>query len=365
MLLFTSITLAADDAPKSKVAIFPLAGDAPVDLRERVGFSLRSKLDREATYEAVSGIEMTEAVEGIDSPVSFATPVDAVDDLSKPLAADVVIWGELSKKDAGHALAVKVFDFRALDTLPFEIRQQIDQPTDVRFVSERVLEHLADVKRFEHPTEEAVTDDAASAALWAANPNLVVNGGFDEAGHWERIFKAERHPVRLGSALPDYDKIVIYTMTEADGTPNKVLAMQLSRATAEGPGLAALSEPIAIQPDTRYRLQFRYRSGGPKLHIFVKGYTNVPDGKGGTIEREIYRRQVPPTGGTDRQWVTIIDDLNPQHVNRPVQHLRVSLYTYLHPGLVMFDDVMLKAVGGQTRKAVDAAIDLPATRPVR
>jgi hypothetical protein len=363
VVIAPSLASAADAADlKPKVAIFPLGGDAPADLREKVGFSLRSKVDRESTYEAISGIEMAEAVAMLGKPVTFATGDDAIDALVRPTGAEIAIWGDLSASGAGHVLAVKVFDFRALDPLPFEVRQQIDKPTDVRFVAEKILQHLAGVKRFEHPTEEAVSNDAASAALWQANPNLVVNGTFDETGHWERLYMAERHAVRISSAMPDQDKVVIYAMTDPDGTANKVLMMKLSRQAAENNGLAALSQPIAIAPDTRYRLQFRYQSTGPLVRVFVKGYTNVLDGKGGTVEREIYRRQVPPAGQTDGKWVTIVDDLNPQHVSQPVQHLRVDLYAYLHPGQVMFDDVMLKAVGQPTRKATDAAIDLPTTR---
>jgi hypothetical protein len=142
-----------------------------------------------------------------------------------------------------------------------------------------------------------------------------------------------------------------------------VLAMNLSRTAAENNGLACLSESIKIEPKTRYRLSFRYKSDGPKLHVFVKGYTMAKNLEGKLVEREIYRRQVPPTGKTNGEWVTIVDELNPQHPAYPVQYLKVDLYAYLHPGMVMFDDVVLKAVGAQTRVAKDKAIKPPATRP--
>jgi len=357
VLFVLDASVLADDSAKPKVAVFPIAGDADEKLRERVGFSLRSKLDREGTYEAVSGVEMTEALG--KEKVDFSTATDSIEKIAQPLAADVGIWGDLS----GKTLKVKVFDFRQLDPLPFEIKQDINEPTDVRFVSEKVLEHLADVRKFTHMTEEAVAHDATADELWETNPNLVVNGDFTEPGKWERLYMSERHEIKTSSALPERDKIVIYSITDADGTPNNVLAMNLSRTAAENNGLAALSQAITVEPATRYRLQFRYNSAAPVLHVFVKGYTLVKDGQGGTVEREIYRRQVPVTGGTDGKWVTIVDDLNPQHVTFPVQLLRVDLYAYLQPGLVMFDDVVLKAVGGQTRKATDAAIDMPTTRP--
>jgi hypothetical protein len=73
-------------------------------------------------------------------------------------------------------------------------------------------------------------------------------------------------------------------------------------------------------------------------------------------EREVYRRQVPPSGGTDGKWVTITDDLNPQNGRVTVQSLRVDLYAYLKSGTVLFDDVTLKAVGQLTHIAKDDAI---------
>ena len=79
--------------------------------------------------------------------------------------------------------------------------------------------------------------------------------------------------------------------------------------------------------------------------------------------REIYRRQVPPTDATDGKWVTITDELNPQHVVYPVQELRIDLYAYLHPGTVQFADIVLKAVGSQTRQAKDDAIKSVTTQP--
>jgi hypothetical protein len=59
------------------------------------------------------------------------------------------------------------------------------------------------------------------------------------------------------------------------------------------------------------------------------------------------------------------DDFRPQHAAFPVQYLRVDLYAHLHPVVVMFDDVAVRAVGEQTRQAVDPAIKRPVTRPGR
>jgi hypothetical protein len=130
----------------------------------------------------------------------------------------------------------------------------------------------------------------------------------------------------------------------------------MSKDTAENNGLACLSDFIKIEPNMRYRLQYRYKSDGPSLHVFVKGYTTAKGFSGKPEEREIYRRQVPPSGATHDKWVTVLDDLNPQRPGFIVEGLRIDLYAYLTPGVVMFDDVILKAVGKQTDVAADDAI---------
>jgi hypothetical protein len=93
------------------------------------------------------------------------------------------------------------------------------------------------------------------------------------------------------------------------------------------------------------------------LHVFVKGYATVAG-----EEREVYRRQVPPSDATDGKWVTITDDMNPQNGRVAVESLRVDLYAYLKPGTVMFDDVIVKAVGKPSHIAKDDAIK-PAPSP--
>ncbi len=353
-------TALADD-PKPKVAIFPLGGSATPEQREKVGFSLRAKLDREGTYEVIDGPTMTDLAG--EQAFTFDTKLDVPDKLSKDEKADVIIWGELNKTNQGMALRVRVFDHRQLDPLPHAFEKAIRLPTDMRFVVEEILQTLEGIKAFEHPNEIAVQNDAVAEKLWATNPNLVTNGTFDADANWAGLLGPDKYTVKFSDALPNKDKVVIYRMPAAGEHPNNVLAMNLSKGTAESYGLACLGDAIKIEPKTRYRLSFRYKSDGPKLHVFVKGYTTGKNIKGETVERECYRRQVPPTGKTDGEWVTIIDEMNPQHSAFPVEILRVDLYTYLSPGVVMFDDITLKAVGAQNRVAKDAAIKPPASMP--
>jgi hypothetical protein len=347
------------DADKPKVAVFPLGGSASQDLRDKVGFSIRAKLDREGHYEPIDGPTMEDMA--ADKPIDLGTTPQVLENLSKDAGVRVLIWGQLDG-DQQPTLKIKTLDLDQPDSAPHEFQKVIAQPTDMRFVVEDILQTLAGVKKFEHPNEQAVQDDAKARALFDKNPNLVVNGDFAKEGSWEALLESQVYSPPISDKPPAVDQVVIHRLPDDNGQTNNVLAMNLSKTTAENNGFACLSAPIPIQPNTRYRLMFRYRSDGPTLHVFVKGYTMLKNIEGKMAERECYRRQVPPSGATDGKWVTVICDLNPQHVAYPVQHLRVDLYAYLSSGVVMFDDVQLKAVGEQTRHAADDAIKPPSTR---
>jgi hypothetical protein len=364
--IFSSLALAGEvPLAKPKIAVFPLGGDAAEELRERCAFALRAKLDRDGHYEVIDGPRMKElAAEGND-PITAQSKPDAIGKLAEPVAPAILIWGELTSANHGAMMRLNILDLREKDPHPRKLEKIIQRPTDLRFVAEQVLETLPNITPFDHPTEENIQNDATAEELWKKNPNLVVNPDFSEPGHWEALYQSEKYPVNVYAHLPAVDKVSIYRMSTDNGKTNNVLAMNLSRDCAENNGLACLSDPIQIEPNTRYRLSFRYKSDGPSLHVFVKGYTTDKDIKGEKTFRENYRRQVPPTGDTKGQWIEVVDELNPQHIAFPVETLRIDLYAYLSPGTVMFDNIVLKAVGKQTRIAKDDAIKKPVTRPAR
>lgn len=351
----------ATEAPKLKVAVFPLSGTASDTAKETVGFAIRSKLNRDGTFEAIDGPTMSDIA-------GQAMGLDAKIESLQQLVADqkpaVLIWGELNGRDV-LTLKVRVLDRRENGAKAREIDKTISEPTQLRFAVEGILETISGVKPFAHPSEQSLTDDPAAAALWKSNPNLLMDGGFEEGRSWSALLRAERYEPEISDSLPEMDKVCIYRLpAEKPGDkPRHVLSMRLSKGIAEATGLACISEPFKIEPKTRYRITFRYRSDGPTLHVFVKGYFKGPGIRGADADIEDYRRQVPSSGPTDGKWVTVIDDLNPQNPDHPVETLRVDLYAYMAGGLVMFDDVIIKAVGEQTRHATDDALRPAGTQP--
>jgi hypothetical protein len=341
LLLFLTSTLLAADA-KPKVAVFPIGGTASEKERERAAFAIRAKLDRQGVYEVIDGPTMSELAAG--KKIDTFTSLDEVKEWSADEKPDVLIWGQFDSQ-----LKLNILDLRDGKPKVQEFSYAIDHATDLRFAVEELVETLPGGKKHQHMTEEAVTRDPAAEKLWKDGANLFAEGTFDQPGDWRGILAGDKYPPKVVEREPNVDEVVI--RKERD---QQYLSMKLSRNTAETYGLACLGGKIAIEPKTRYRIAFRYKSDGPVSRPFIKGYV-IRNGE----EREVYRRQIPPQGDTKGEWVEVVDDLNPQHTTFPPEFLRVDFYAYLSPGTISYDDVVIKAVGEQTRTATDEALDKP------
>ena len=345
-VLFSTIATCAQAQDKPKVATFPIGGQTDANFRDRIGFAIREKLDRDGAYDPLDGPLMIDMASMATAPVSFDSSPDEVQDLAKTSDAVVLIWGDCSNVNGKDHLRLHVLDLRQKSPTPAAFESDIADGGQIRFVVEKFLVTLPGVTPFVHPSEEAVHHDPASDAMFATNPNLVVDGDFAAGAHWTALYQSEIYPLRISDLFPVEDHLAIYKVPAEGAEPaHNVLAMNMSHHAAENNGLAALSDAITIQPGVRYRLSFRYRSDGPELQCFVKGYTLGKNTAGQPADREIYRMQVPPAGATGGKWKTLETDLEPQNPGFPVQRLRVDLYIYLSPGKAMFDDVELKAVG--------------------
>jgi hypothetical protein len=344
ILLLIATTALAQDKPK--VATFPLGGEADVNFRDSIGFAIREKLNRDGAYEALDGPMMIDMASMATEPVNFNSSIDEVQDLAKSTEAVLLIWGDCSTTNGKNHLRLHTLDLRHKDAPPTDFEADLTDGSAIRDVVEKFLAALPGVKPFVRPNEEAVHHDPASDSLFATNPNLVVNGNFAEAGHWTGIYQSDEYPLAISDQLPTRDRIEIYRLP-ADGAEaaHNVIAMQMSTHAAQNNGLAALSDPIPIQPGVRYRLSFRYRSDGPNLQVFVKGYMSGQNIANQPADVEDYRLQIPPSGGTGGKWKTVEADLEPRNPKSPVQRLRVDLFIYHDMGLAMFSDVQLKAVG--------------------
>ena len=194
--------LRADD-DKPKAAVFPLSGNASQDARDKVGFSLRKKLERDGHFDPIDGPTMAELAG--DKPVQLSAKPDELVTMSKDESPVILIWGELNTAGSGFKLTVKTRDLRQKDTAPKLIDKNIAQPTDLRFVIEDVLQSIDSVGKFSHPVEDAVKNDPKSLELWAKNPNLVTDGDFANSGAWTALLRSEKYPAPM-SDTPACDR---------------------------------------------------------------------------------------------------------------------------------------------------------------
>src|SRR6185437_2951298 len=123
-----TLSMAADPQAKPKVAVFPLGGNASANLKERVGFSFRAKLDREGSYEPIPGPTINDLVG--DKVITQATTIDVL----KPIVDDekpvVYIWGELNDAGGGQTIKINILDTRESNAKPHEISKTISDPTE-------------------------------------------------------------------------------------------------------------------------------------------------------------------------------------------------------------------------------------------
>jgi hypothetical protein len=338
---------------KPRAAVFPVGGTAPEDLRDRVAFAVRQKLERTELYEVIDGYTMKDLAAEASGPITFDTKPEELRVLASYEDADLIAWGDLNDT----TLRMKVLDLRDEHARLAFIEFSISRPQDLRFATEEVVEAFPGVLDHTYVSDEAVQDDAESRELWEKNPNLVTNPDFNTGEDWWALYGQKKWNPPYKDSPPAEDEVVIVR----DGD-NYVLAMKLSRWCAENPGMSVISKEFKIEPNTRYRISFRYKSDSFIVRPFVKGYTEGKDIAGEDALREVYRRQVPLEGSTNGEWKEVVCDLNPQHPHFPVHYLKVTLYAYLTPGTVMWDDVQVKAVGKPTRQAEDVAIKKPTSR---
>jgi len=338
---------AALTAPPKATAllVFPIASDEP-GLGDQVGLMIRSKARRlgAVVYDPAS---VAETLAG--QSVTLDTPAERVAELARDrFGADVAVVGRVS--GAG----------------PYEVRLRIvypGRPADARTVEKALLcayhqviplevaRAVYDLLGLAAPPDpwRQLANDPDIQRRWREGPNLAANGGFET-------------PSAAGDGPAGWQSVEKeMAWTDHPDGPGKVILYRMGKATAVSYGLDFYSDWIPIEPGAVYRFSCRYKTLGPTVKIFLKGYHEFPPEEGFPAQRrETYRRQVHPSGGPG-EWQTVEADFVPSST-RP-EHapafLKVDLYAYWPAGVVYWDDVVLKKV----RDAPPAAGEEPPLPP--
>lgn len=250
--------------------------------------------------------------------------------------AGYAVWGEVRKKDRGDGYALRVLGAR---------------------VGKDGAELAAD-ETYDCPNVHAVPRHAETflAALLGGRPRelepkwpkvlkeldeLCVNGGFS---------KGRELPEGWTVVRPDCAAQVKWLTRPGGPEADKCLAYAMTRETADGTGIAVLSDYLPVEEGAHYRAACEILSRGPKVILFVKGYAEVEGQR-----REVFNHQARYYPEKPGRWERRgTEAFSPQHPLAKVRWLRVMLYAYHPAGEVFFDNVSVRKV------EVEAAGEAPA-----
>lgn len=278
--------------------------------------------------------------------------------------AHIGIWGSVERapgeENEIYDIAIKCVDF-SVEPDPKVIYEVKARTKAVSEIPHLYVKNMLDALCERTPGGKAAADPIAEEN-WKKRPNLVVGDFQRGAGGvprgWEKVCGQQREA---------FGRLVSWV--DEEGNPgNKVIRFTLDRNVAENEGLMYYSEYFPVEEGATYRFQCRWRSKGPSVKAFIKCYDeegtdyqsdkekrskSISKSRSGNERqakyaqrREVYRSQEnlsrePVNTWT---WATHTEDFTPRHVKYSPKWGRIMLYAYMVPGLVEFDDVVIKQI---------------------
>jgi hypothetical protein len=356
-------------AKKTTLAVLPFttaASDAKAKkLAEKMRFAVSQKIANDASFgggggaiDRMDNVKVEELISALGIPWETGD-IDA-DDMEKlltTLGADKTIAGTMK----GRTLTLTLYEgVKRTKTASVEIPADKESP---KLAVEKVLTELTGAT-FAHIRDvEADHSDPAAEKRFAQRPNLVTDPGFEDgikdggggkAQTWDAILGPDHYapPVidaeSAKSLKPDHVAVVPKSFA-VPGAAGHCLMMNMSKNVAENNGLACVSTWIPVEAGKKYRFTCQYFSHGPTARLFLKGFAYKPDQYGDkndpeAVRREYYRAQVAPRE-KNKGFELIEMDFTPSSLkptDPKIEWMRVDLYVYLHPGVIFFDDIVMK-----------------------
>lgn len=326
LLCICTLVAAGEPDARPVLVVFDFKGpEQETDIGRLTASKIFAKVAREKKFVLVEPIDVAPIVKSAQfSPDANSEPADVLEFARKSFGAQAALWGEV-QLHANQSLTVHVRAYRLMEEQPVELLdQQFAVPDRLHFseTSDRIAALLAE--RSEPPKIDA----ALMNQNWARRVNLVRNGDFEQGAPSPRFWQDLEPHMRL---VPEPGR-------------GRVLKFDIPQAIAETYGLDFYSDFIEVDESARHRFSADYRSDGPAVIFFVKGYALVPPSEGEPEAqwREVYRYQ--RKAGAPRQWTTMTFDFHPTVPTRRVERIRVDLYAYYPPGAVFFDNIIIKKV---------------------
>ena len=277
--------------------------------------------------------------------------------------AQIGIWGNIERAPGAEAeiydLSIKCVDFSAQPN-PKVVYEVKTRTNSVAEIPHRYVKDMFDAL-YERPPAAAEGPNPAAEENWKNGPNLVI-GDFEHGSGgvpkgWSKVCGQQREP--LGG--------LVRWMAEQGNPSNKIIRFTLDQNVAENEGVMYYSDYFPVEEHAKYRFQCRWRADGPEVKVFIKCYEEIgtpyrspsggtearpspgkTPGKNAYISdtgqrREVYRSQ-QNLKGPNGAWHTHTEDFTPNHPRYSPKWGRVMLYAYHYPGVVDFDDVIVKQI---------------------
>jgi TolB-like protein len=341
---------AGDPEPKIErrqvIAVFDFECEN-TELGAWVANNIRMKIARRKLYVVVEPMDIATIAEENGFAASYNTSPKAVAEFaSDKLGCDLAMWGRVER--AGDAVIIRARLVEVTDGGPSLILDDTFTAVNRHMAGPAVKQMIRQITGEEAPhTGERPEWKKA----WEQGPNLVKNPGFEEGeehpAHWEDL-----------NAKGYHHNMVSWVEAPADGD-GKCIKFELNKAVAASYGVGYYGEPIDTSQGTRYRFSVRVLSMAPSVKIFLKHYAWFEvRGKENKGQWREVRRAPLHCHGAGKQWKTFVRDFNPRLKSHGINTAddvdeqraekydpditKVELYAYWPPGVVYFDDVVLK-----------------------
>lgn len=304
-----------------------------------VAANVWAKLDRSGECVLLERGQLLDVVKDAGYVPAFdAKPAEVARFLADKFGASHGIWGQVEQVDRGgpaaeRRLRISARSVSAEDgkSLGVDMSQTVRNQRTIQFATKEIVRRFLGFARPKPDVGEAEEE------RWRTGPNLVKNPGFeagdDHPQFWEPFNKSYHHESVSWVAAP--------------GGKGKCIKFTMNRGVASSYGVGYYSDPISIQDGEIYRFSVRVRSDSPTVKIFLKHYRLYPPGPNEKKGQWRETRRAPMNCYFDEKgaWQTFTRDFRP---HRDDEHdptvTRVELYAYFPPGVVYFDDVVMKKI---------------------
>ncbi len=353
---------AAGAVAKPTLAVLPFVGATRKEntRARRMRFAIDRKLARQHMFKRVSWEHIANVLSAMPFTwKSGVTPAN-ISKAVKYIGAQESVMGFVVHRK----LTVEVFH----GTKIFRKVTGIIPPGNIspRLALEHLLTALVKAK-FKHiRTWQIDRRNPVLTKLFQTRPNLVRDGQFQKvtAGRrdnaWQVVLMKQLYAPRLvtsrNARTLAKDRACIAPQSVVAGgygaaENGRCLEMRIGVNVAQSNGLACESTWIPVKSGDRYRFLVQYHSNAPRVRIFLKGFSYMPDKFSNahnlaSARQEMFRAQVKPVT-KNTGWKTTGMDFTPLalHPHKfPIQWIRIDFFVYLNPGTAYFRNIVIKNI---------------------